>query len=192
MWSHILMILNFWPDAFLAFFWKIPGCLSPHTGRKAKECLSEPGTVELWRRRRTIYVTGHLGFMETNDEWKSEITEINHLKKWCSWSRPQTNWEPIWLTHGKLSPFFFVASAIYTVDFLRSQARAPGPPSKFMAPGGRGVPAWTTWPTGTSLQEKEAFCGLVWKYAKNENPQISWTFIIFGLTMATCCWVIFG
>ena len=114
MWSHILMILNFWPDAFLAFFWKIPGSLSPHTGRKAKECLSEPGTVELWRRRRTIYVTGHLGFMETNDEWKSEITEINHLKKCCSWSRPQTNWEPIWLTHGKLSPFFRGVSDLHS------------------------------------------------------------------------------
>ena len=112
----------------------------------------------------TLRIHGNKWWMEIGNHWNQSPQKVLLLIK--APNKLGAHLADTW----KTLPFFSVASAIYTVDFLRSQARAPGPPSKFMAPGGRGVPAWTTWPTGTSLQEKEAFCGLVWKYAKKWKP----------------------
>ena len=93
------MILNFWPDVFLAFFWNIPGCLSPQ--KMVGKPSNASASPELWScdAGSTIDVTGHLGFI--GNRWWMEIGNHQEItsKSAAQLRSPQTNWD----THGKLS-----------------------------------------------------------------------------------------
>ena len=128
------MILNFWPDVFLAFFWNIPGCLSPQ--KMVGKPSNASASPELWScdAGSTIDVTGHLGFI--GNRWWMEIGNHQEItsKSAAQLRSPQTNWD----THGKLSiPLSLAWRQRFTqwISWGPLRAHAPGPPSNFIAPG---------------------------------------------------------